>query len=395
MSDKKLNQIEKVNTYNKHNSFFSFSSISKDKDDLKILDRINSVYEEKKGFSILDGNDLKILEKVIKDLNNKEINQSSKEIFRLSRNVIDELISLNDDQISKYLVHRYRYEIYPIIKKIDNYPPYLQIEPSSICNYRCVFCFETDKSFTNKKNGFMGKMSVELFKQIIDQVVGKVEFLSLASRGEPLANQDISEMLNYCRGKFLNLKVNTNASLMDEKKIHSILSGGVKTIVFSADAADEKLYAKLRVNGNLNKVLKNIENFQNIREKKYSDLKIITRVSGVKFSEEQNFDDMIKLWSGLVDQVAFVDYNPWENSYTKPVNKIENACSDLWRRMFVWWDGKVNPCDVDYKSYLSVGNIKNDTISKLWTSDVYNDYRNKHLSKQRSQISPCNSCTVI
>ena len=395
MSDKKLNQIEKVNTYNKHNSFFSFSSISKDKDDLKILDRINSVYEEKKGFSILDGNDLKILEKVIKDLNNKEINQSSKEIFRLSRNVIDELISLNDDQISKYLVHRYRYEIYPIIKKIDNYPPYLQIEPSSICNYRCVFCFETDKSFTNKKNGFMGKMSVELFKQIIDQVVGKVEFLSLASRGEPLANQDISEMLNYCRGKFLNLKVNTNASLMDEKKIHSILSGGVKTIVFSADAADEKLYAKLRVNGNLNKVLKNIENFQNIREKKYSDLKIITRVSGVKFSEEQNFDEMIKLWSGLVDQVAFVDYNPWENSYTKPVNKIENACSDLWRRMFVWWDGKVNPCDVDYKSYLSVGNIKNDTISKLWTSDVYNDYRNKHLSKQRSQISPCNSCTVI
>jgi len=118
-------------------------------------------------------------------------------------------------------------------------------------------------------------------------------------------------------------------------------------------------------------------------------------VSGVKFSDKQNFDEMIKLWSGLVDQVAFVDYNPWENSYSKPVNNIENACSDLWRRMFVWWDGKVNPCDVDYKSYLSVGNIKNNTISKLWVSDAYNDYRKKHLNKQRSQISPCNSCTVI
>jgi len=395
MNDKNLYKTEKINTYNKHNSFFSFSSISKDKDDVKILNRINSVYKEKKGFSILDNTHLKILEKVIKDLNKKEVNQDSKEVFRLSRNVIDELISLSDDQISKYLVHRYRYEIYPIIKKIDDYPPYLQIEPSSICNYRCVFCFETDKSFTDKKNGFMGKMSVELFKEIIDQIVGKVEFISLASRGEPLANQDINEMLNYCGGKFLNLKVNTNASLMDEKKIHSILSGGVKTIVFSADAADKKLYAKLRVNGNLNKVLKNIENFQNIREKQYSNLKIITRVSGVKFSEEQNFDDMIKLWSGLVDQVAFVDYNPWENSYLKPVNNIENACSDLWRRMFVWWDSKVNPCDVDYKSYLSVGNIRNNTISKLWASDAYNDYRKKHLNKQRSQISPCKSCTVI
>lgn len=395
MNDKNLYKTEKINTYNKHNSFFSFSSISKDKDDVKILNRINSIYKEKKGFSTLDNAHLKILEKAIKDLNTKETDQSRKEVFRLSRNVIDELISLSDDQILKYLVYRYRYEIYPMIKKIDDYPPYLQIEPTSICNYRCVFCFETDKSFTDKKNGFMGKMNVGLFKEIINQIVGKVEFISLASRGEPLANQDINEMLNYCRGKFLNLKINTNASLMDEKKIHSILSGGVKTIVFSADAADKKLYAKLRVNGNLNKVLKNIENFQNIREKQYSNLKIITRVSGVKFSEEQNFDDMIKLWRGLVDQVAFVDYNPWENSYIKPANNIENACSDLWRRMFVWWDGKVNPCDVDYKSYLSVGNIKNNTISKLWVSDTYNDYRRKHLNKQRSQISPCNSCTVI
>ena len=26
---------------------------------------------------------------------------------------------------------------------------------------------------------------------------------------------------------------------------------------------------------------------------------------------------MKKFWGGLVDQVAFVDYNPWENSYEK------------------------------------------------------------------------------
>ena len=34
--------------------------------------------------------------------------------------------------------------------------------------------------------------------------------------------------------------------LLNEKFIHAILSGGVKTVVFSADAAEEKLYAKLR-----------------------------------------------------------------------------------------------------------------------------------------------------
>ena len=46
---------------------------------------------------------------------------------------------------------------------------------------------------------------------------------------------------------------------------------------------------------------------------------IISRVSGVKFNDEQNLNSMEKMWGGLVDQVAFVNYNPWENSYQKDI----------------------------------------------------------------------------
>ena len=292
-------------------------------------------------------------------------------------------------------MHRYRYEVFPQKKILDEFPPCLQIEPSSICNFRCVFCFETDKTFTDKKNGHMGRMKLDLFKNIIDQAEGNIEFVTLASRGEPLACKEIENMLDYTRGKFLNLKINTNASMLDEKKSHAILSGGVKTIVFSADAADEKLYSKLRVNGNLNQVLKNVEQFQKIREKHYSKTQIISRVSGVKFSNDQSFNDLKNFWSGLVDQVAFVDYNPWENSYEKSPNNISAPCSDLWRRMFVWWDGKTNPCDVDYKSTLSVGKFPNLNLDQLWQSEGYNDLRNKHLKKRRSSIKPCSSCALI
>ena len=38
-----------------------------------------------------------------------------------------------------------------------------------------------------------------------------------------------------------------------------VKSGGVKTIVFSADAAEEPLYSRLRVNGKLSVILENIE----------------------------------------------------------------------------------------------------------------------------------------
>ena len=142
-------------------------------------------------------------------------------------------------------------------------------------------------------------------------------------------------------------------------------------------------------------VLKNIELFQKIRKNQYSDSSIITRVSGVKFSEEQDFTSMKNLWNGLVDQVAFVEYNPWENTYLKPTNDIETACSDLWRRMFVWWDGKINPCDVDYKSILSVGDFSKNNIQELWNSKKYRILREAHLNEKRQNIRPCSSCTVI
>ena len=77
------------------------------------------------------------------------------------------------------------------------------------------------------------------------------------------------------------------------------------------------------------------------------------------------------------------------------INSIVSPCSDLWRRMFVWWDGKINPCDVDYKSQLSTGNIVDGNLSKIWRSETYEDLRNNHLKNLRKSSSPCNKCSVV
>ena len=381
--------------YKKHNSFVSLQG-KYEVDYNNFLKRLKTLLTDDK-LKELNSANFKIIKKIQADIFIDNLKSNSNEIskFTIKQNVIDEIKTIKDNDLLRYLIHRYRYEIYPEEKIIDEYPPYLQIEPSSICNYRCVFCFMTDTSFNKKSSGHMGHMSLEMFKHIIDQAEGNIEFLSLASRGEPMINPQIDKMLEYTVDKFLNLKINTNASLLTEKKIHSILAGGVKTLVISADAADENLYKKLRVNGNLNKVLKNLELFNDIKEKNYSNSKIITRVSGVKFNKDQNFEDMKKFWGGLVDQVAFVEYNPWENNYEKAKNEIKKPCSDLWRRMFVWWDGKTNPCDVDYKSQLSVGNFLNFSLKNLWNSEKYKELRKIHLNQERFNLNPCSSCSVI
>ncbi len=306
-----------------------------------------------------------------------------------------EIEKLTDEELPRFLLYRYRYEMFPQRLELDDFPPCLQIEPTSICNYRCLFCYQVDEEFTRKSNGMMGMMTFDLFRQIIDQTEGRCEAVTLASRGEPLVCPDIEAMLRYAGGKFLALKLNTNAWFLDEKICHAILESEVNTVVFSADAASEPSYSRLRVNGKLERVYENIKRFRDIRERHYPKARVLTRVSGVKVPDTDGLEEMENLWGELVDQVAFVKYNPWENSYEQTVNAIEEPCSDLWRRMFVWWDGKVNPCDVDFKSHLCVGNAESESLSDLWKSSKYMSLRENHRAKTRSQREPCARCVFV
>ncbi len=315
--------------------------------------------------------------------------------FTLHTYVIDEINRLTDADLPRYMYYRYRYEVFPQRHILDSFPPCLQIEPTSVCNYRCVFCYQTDRSFTRKRSGYMGMMSLDLFKRLVDETEGQCEAVTLASRGEPLICPDIKEMLAYAKGRFLGLKLNTNAWFLDEEMCHAILQSEMNTLVFSVDAASEPTYSRFRVGGRLDRVVENIRRFHDIRMKHYPRSRTITRISGVKVPGTPDLAAMEAFWGELVDQVAFVKYNPWENTYERPVNDVTAPCSDLWRRMLVWWDGTVNPCDVDYKSTLAVGNVKDKPLGGLWRSEPYEKLRQDHLLARRGCRTPCASCVVV
>jgi len=321
--------------------------------------------------------------------------QAGEPAFGLKKQVVEELERVSDADLPRYLHYRYRYEVFPVSREIDDFPPCVQIEPTSICNYRCVFCYQTDRNLTQGRNGHMGMMPLETFKRVVDELTGNVEAVTLASRGEPLMCRDIEAMLEYISGRFLGLKINTNASLLTESKAHALLAADPNTLVFSCDAADPELYAKLRVNGKFDQVVENIRRFAEIKAKHYPNSQIITRVSGVRFSQDQDFESIRTFWDALVDQVAFVDYNPWESAYVAPDNGVSQPCSDLWRRTFVWWDGRIAPCDVDYLTHLQTGNVSEGGVSAAWRGEGYERLRRTHLDGGRQGLSPCKGCALL
>ena len=111
-------------------------------------------------------NDEKISDRILKDLKDKnKENLDTK--FIIKKNTVAEINSFETKKdIINYLIHRYKYEVFPSTKEISEYPPLIQIEPSSICNFRCVFCFETDKTFTNKKMVLWEQCNLKLLKKL-------------------------------------------------------------------------------------------------------------------------------------------------------------------------------------------------------------------------------------
>lgn len=293
-----------------------------------------------------------------------------------------------------YLIHRYKFKVYPKERIVADFPVYLLIEPMSTCNLRCVMCFQVDKSFTKKP--FMGMMNLELYKQIIDEAAENgTGAITLASRGEPLLHPKIGEMLQYAKDKnsFFEIKLNTNGTRLTEKLCHEILSAEVNIVVVSIDSTTSEEYSKIRVRGDFDTVVKNIKMLRDIRNKHYPDAPTEIRVSGVKILEEQSEQDFGLFWSEIADTVSMVNmHSRWDTYLNPPHPEIESPCEYLWERMYVWFDGTCNPCDADYKSLLKVGMYPDATLRDIWHGKAYVEMRDKHLAGTRRDKEPCDRC---
>ena len=122
-------------------------------------------------------------------------------------------------------------------------PKEVAIEVTNKCNLDCQFCF--NKFFKND-DGEKQELDYRCIKDIIDNIckfgIRRVRF----SGGEPLLREDIYDILEYAKSKGLQVWLNTNATLIDEKNI-SKLSKLVDSVLIplnSFDSTTESLITK-------------------------------------------------------------------------------------------------------------------------------------------------------
>jgi len=137
----------------------------------------------------------------------------------------------------------------------------------------------------------------------------------------------------------------------------------------------------------------NIKMFNDIKAKHYIDSSLITTASGVMFHEDQDIDEYNEYFGKIVDQLAAqACENRWDTYANEKHSDINSPCQYLWERMYIWFDGITNPCDVDYKSYLKTGNVKEQSIREIWHGDIFTKLRGDHTSGNRYKWNPCDRC---
>jgi len=350
------------------------------------INKIISVLE--KSVIEIKDHEKQVLKQIIDDFKNEKYSLlTSQEI---------QFLKINPEKIwANYLIYRTKFISYEKQELIADFPLYLVLEPVSACNLRCTMCFQIDESFT-KNNKYMGMMDIDLFKKIIDEAsISGTKAITLTCRGEPTMHPKLGEMLEYCKGKFIELKINTNATLLSEKLIHQMLKSGLTDIVFSIDSYEKQEYESIRVKGVFENVFENVKKFKEIREKFYPNSNCATRISGVKVNSKQDPEKFKEFWKDYVDYVIMVDMIQRWDIYNNPVEVMgDGPCYHLAGRMYVYFDGICNPCDQDYKGILAMGNVKEKSLKEIWKNEKYSKLRELHETGRRMNVNPCDRCPV-
>ena len=303
----------------------------------------------------------------------------------------------------------------------DYLPVKLDIENVSRCNFACTMC-----AVSKWPKGQRARdMTVEEFKQLVDENYGLVE-IKLNGIGEPtMAGDKFFEMIRYARSKRIWVRITTNASLLHLRDNYKkLVDSGVNEIDISIDGADAPTFEGIRIQGDFDRVQRNCKLLNDyclergvVRTKMWtlvqkgnvrdleSHVYLAARLGfrNLVFSlqlhgwgddqlearnksemvevEEKRLQDFAVLGKTLGVRVAFWDVSSKFDQ--------EHLCPWPFERAVVTSDSRTVPCCmIGDPDKFELG--KGMSFLKAWTSDEYRDFRAAHLSGQIPSV--CRAC---
>jgi radical SAM protein with 4Fe4S-binding SPASM domain len=140
------------------------------------------------------------------------------------------------------------------------------IEQNNTCNLKCRMC-----GFSDPRVAAIPRfhMPMGLFEQIARQLFPATTYLHMSLMTEPFMTPDFPDRLELVRRYEVPYsRVVTNGTLLNGRAIEKIVDSGITSLAFSIDGGTRELYEEIRVGSRLELVLRNIDRFRELRDRR-------------------------------------------------------------------------------------------------------------------------------
>jgi len=245
-------------------------------------------------------------------------------------------------------------------------------------------------------------MSLKTFIKLLNSNAGRISHISLYNYGEPLLNRSTSAMVRYAKKMGIKyVKLATNGTLLTEEKAVALVNSGLDYISISLDGASAGTYAKFRIGGNFDTVVRNIERLVAIRDQAGTGLEIELQFIIMSHNEHEVADiealarklkvDKLRLKTVLIKRSQWDHLLPKNNGYSRYAGAKElKTCPKPIDELVVNSDGTVIPCcyvvGKDVAKY-RLGNAHEQTIEEIMGSGAYSNFAGNCQSDK--SLNPC------
>ena len=270
-----------------------------------------------------------------------------------------------------------------IAELMDYYIPPLPsdywLDISRGCNLRCVMCPQS-RGLRPRP----ARMSLEMFRGIIDDVCETRPLVKLYLSGEPLLHEGLFEMIEYAGTRSCQTAIHTNATMLTPEISEMLLSSPLTYLSFSFDGCSELVYERLRPPAKFAQVELNIRQYLELRRRNggggpYTAIEIIRMRD-----TDDLLQDFVERWKASgVDEVRIAEYMTWHGLVEdRRVDGASggsgyNPCAAPFQHGCILSDGTVVPCCLDLDGEMPLGNVAERKFHEIWSG---NDYRHLRLA---------------
>ena len=287
------------------------------------------------------------------------------------------------------------------LKKTTDFPLYISLETQRKCNLRCSFCSFRDGE-ESTPGYYKDTLQDDLYKKIINEIKENYcPSMGFNVLNEPLLDKTIADKIYQAhKAGIIDSRVNTNANALTEKTSKKLIDSGLVRLSVSLDAFTKETYEKNRINSNYEKVLRNINQFLELRDKLNSKLPIL-KVTFVKIKENINeAENFENYWLEIADEVSFqkfqdpLVFNPDnEKKVFNSNNDYDDyACPQPNERLIIMGNGDVAPCCSQSNNLLKMGNLNQNSIKEIWDSLQYKNLQSMMRNKEWYKNNVCKAC---